>query len=289
MKKIYTEKRLKAVINSFLGEHKDTPFEAAVLITRMNRDLIDQAVELLSDAQANVRETACFIMGTQADVSDKAQLYCSEKFIEGVRLIENLLASDRKYSVRAVAANALGRIGLASTLPSLIKAASERSCNVRFAVAYALGSFYDWDDDLFTYKPAVTETLLKLMDDADEDVRDWATFGIHQGEHDTPETRARLWRALEDIDGDVRGEAAAALAKFNDRTFIPRLDELLRNDGPISPCYFEAAEEFGDPTLLPAVLVGAERWRKTLAEGEEMHYCIVSAIEVLTGRVAGSD
>ena len=46
------------------------------------------------------------------------------------------------------------------------------------------------------------------MDDEDEDVRDWATFSIHQGGHDTPEVRARLWEALDDPFSNVRAEAA---------------------------------------------------------------------------------
>lgn len=119
------------------------------------------------------------------------------------------------------------------------------------------------------------------MDDPDEEVRDWATFGIHQGEHDTPETRARLWRALDDPNVDVRGEAAAGLAKFGDRSLIPRLDRVLREDLDMASCYFEAAEELGDPVLLPAVLAAAARWEKAMEPGEELHSMITSAIEVL--------
>jgi hypothetical protein len=124
--------------------------------------------------------------------------------------------------------------------------------------------------------------LLALARDSDEDVRDWAVFGLHQGYHDTPEVRACFWRALDDPNPDVRGEAAEGLAKFDDRSFIPRLDRLLREDEGLSPCYFEAAREFGDPALLPAVLEGERRWREDMEEGEELHCFITWAIEKLS-------
>jgi hypothetical protein len=116
--------------------------------------------------------------------------------------------------------------------------------------------------------------------------RDWATFAIHQGGHDTPEVRTRLWRALDDPCPEVRGEAAWSLGIFGERSLIPRLETLLREDRAISPNYFEAAEALGDPSLLPAVLEGAERWRRTMEGGEELHFCISSAIEALEEAVA---
>jgi hypothetical protein len=79
----------------------------------------------------------------------------------------------------------------------------------------------------------------------------------------------------------VRGEAAAGLAKFGDRSLIPRLDQLLREDPALHSCFFEAAEELGDPCLLPAVLEGAERRRQGIYKGEKLHPIITSAIEAL--------
>ena len=125
------------------------------------------------------------------------------------------------------------------------------------------------------------------MQDRDDEVRNWATFGLHQGEHNTPEARESLWRALDDPYPDVVGEAAAGLALFGDRTFIPKLNELLRTGEYLSPCYFEAAAEFNDPQLLGAVEFSAKRWKKTLKRGERLPSSIISAIELL--RTAGND
>src|SRR5207249_2260708 len=92
---------------------------------------------------------------------------------------------------------------------------------------------------------------------------------------------ARLWQALDDPNRNVRGEASEGLARFGDRSLIPRLEVLLREDEPISPCYFEASRELRDPCLLPAVLAGAERWREGMQEGEQLHSMITWAIEAL--------
>src|SRR5205823_38617 len=135
-------------------------------------------------------------------------------------VLVRLLEDDEAPEVRASAAAALGFQKVASTLPALCRAASDPSADVRFDVAFALGCFdeSDWENPrAATHRPEVERTLLRLMDDRDVAVRDWATFAMHQGDHDTPAVRARLWRALDDPDPEVRGEAVTALAEFGDR------------------------------------------------------------------------
>ncbi|MFN3648186.1 MAG: HEAT repeat domain-containing protein [Armatimonadota bacterium] len=199
-------------------------------------------------------------------------------------LLVQLLQSDPTEEVRAAAAYALGHQAVPSTIPALCRAAFDPSEEIRHGVAFALGSFYEsgWEDpEAAAYRGQVCQTLLRLMDDPADDVRDWATFGLHQGGHDTPEVRRRLWEALDDPNPDVRGEAAEGLALLGDPDLAPRLDELLRNDPQISPCYFIAAEELGDPGLLPAVLRAAERWRRLDDEREGFDSYIASAIQAL--------
>ncbi|MCX6381473.1 MAG: HEAT repeat domain-containing protein [Armatimonadetes bacterium] len=147
-------------------------------------------------------------------------------------------------------------------------------------MAFILGG-WDWEGACIQYREEVIRVLLKLMDDPDDDVRDWATFRAYNGGLDTPETRARLWKALEDTNCDVRGEAAQGLAQFGDSSFIPVLERMLWEDEDLSPCYFLAAEEFGDPALLPAVIAASERW---LAEGHEMTWFIEPTIKALRER-----
>ena len=55
--------------------------------------------------------------------------------------------------------------------------------------------------------------LLRLTEDTDDDVRDWATFGLDvQGGADSAEIRDALFRKLTDRNADVREEAMAGLA-----------------------------------------------------------------------------
>jgi hypothetical protein len=209
------------------------------------------------------------------------------RYIEALPILLRLLETDPEAEVRGAAAAALGFHADLKTIPNLRRAAADPSEEVRYHVAFSVGSFYgcDWTEADALYKAEAQEILLRLMDDPDEDVRDWATFGIHQGEHDTPEARASLWKALDDPNADVRGEAAEGLALFGDQSFIPRLDSLLREDADPSPLYFVAAKEFADPVLSSAVEIGAERWRAM--QDREMHPYVLSALEAL--RTVSSD
>lgn len=54
---------------------------------------------------------------------------------------------------------------------------------------------------------------MELTQDTDEDVRDWATFGLGVfGQLDSPEIREALVTRLSDTNADVRAEALAGLA-----------------------------------------------------------------------------
>lgn len=96
--------------------------------------------------------------------------------------------------------------------------------------------------------------LLGAFDDPDDDVRDWAVFGLGvQLDVDTPEIREALYRMLGDTgEADAAGEAAVALAKRGD----PRILDVLLTalaDPEVGNLYVEAAAELGDPRLLPVL------------------------------------
>jgi len=114
----------------------------------------------------------------------------------------------------------LGHLDDARAVPVVAKFSSDPRPEVRYTVACALGSF---PNDALSIK-----TLLVLMDDDDEDVRDWATFGVGVlGDQDSDELRDALYRRLEDSNPDARGEAVIGLAKRNDLRVLPKLIELL--------------------------------------------------------------
>lgn len=71
------------------------------------------------------------------------------------------------------------------------------NADVRFAVASALGNFAN--------DKRAADALVTLTQDSDEDVCDWATFGLGiLGELDSDEIREALWRRMGDPNRNVR-------------------------------------------------------------------------------------
>lgn len=134
------------------------------------------------------------------------------------------------------AIQALGHIRDSLAVPIVIEHRLHSDPNVRFAVACTLGSFAD--------DPRVVAPLLELMQDADDDVRDWATFGLGvQGKLNTQEIRDALCQRIDDSDVDVREEALMGLSKRKDqRALLTILAEL--NKPEVSYRVIEAADAF---------------------------------------------
>jgi HEAT repeats len=92
---------------------------------------------------------------------------------------------------------------------------------IRFAVACALGSFPNDERSV--------KALLLLSEDTDEEVRDWATFGLGVlGDMDSREIRDALARRLDDSNADACEEAMVGLGKRRDEHVLPGLMNALR-------------------------------------------------------------
>ncbi len=90
--------------------------------------------------------------------------------------------------------------------------------------------------------------LRELSADEDEDVRNWATFGIgrmHEG--DDPATREALIARVEDPHDETRGEAIWGLAFRHDERVLPHLVRELAvlDEFEVWPLMDEAAELMG--------------------------------------------
>lgn len=273
------ENTLEEWVTQLLDDDEDRRYKAAFALQRLGRPALERALELTHDPRPRMREMACCVLGRVLERPPVEGESWPAALPDGVPRLLELLQTDPNDEVRAGAAAGLGHQEAIAALPALCRAALDPSEDVRFDVAAALGCFgaWNWEDpEAAIHQDLVCQTLLRLMDDPDDDVRDWATFGMHQGGHDTPEVRARFWKALDDPNPDVRGEASAGLALLRDPHLAPRLEDLLRSDPDLSPCYFLAAEELGDLCLLPALLEAAERWRSM---GEEPNACIAGVVE----------
>jgi HEAT repeats len=107
-----------------------------------------------------------------------------------------------------------------------------------FSAAYSLGGL---DEDL------AIDQLIILSSDPDDDVRNWATFGLgDMTECDTPELREALVERLEDTHEECRHEAILGLAKRHDGRVKPALLKALQSK-KVWRMAIDAAKELADP------------------------------------------
>ncbi len=139
---------------------------------------------------------------------------------ESYLLVTKMLENEQDPMVLDSAISALGHLYEAEAAPLILRYQDHPDRDVRFAVAFALGCFPN--------DPQSVRGLLKLTSDADEDVRDWAVFGLGvQGDVDSPEIREALLRCLDDANENAREEAALGLGKRHDQRLVPKLLAML--------------------------------------------------------------
>lgn len=150
--------------------------------------------------------------------------------------VSNLLLREKESLPLLSALHALGHIGNALAVPLVMEHRFHASADVRRAVASALGNFAS--------EQRAVGALMSLMQDSDEDVRDWATFGLGvQCELNSEEIRGALWQRMTDPSRNVREESLVGLSKRQDKRAIPELIAEL-NQLEISDRVIEATESF---------------------------------------------
>ncbi|HYP34038.1 MAG TPA: HEAT repeat domain-containing protein, partial [Burkholderiaceae bacterium] len=163
--------------------------------------------------------------------------------------------SDPNVGVQQAAIFGLGHRPAPAALPLLIGLLEHADSRIRVALARTLGSYAEVD---------ATASLMRLARDRDDDVRDWATFGIGAlRDTDDEAVRALLWTNAHDPDRDVRGEAVVGLARRGDPRVVDLLKERL-NGGDCRGYELEAVQEMPRPELLEplqTLLADAERTR----------------------------
>ncbi len=150
---------------------------------------------------------------------------------------------DAHLQVQAAALAGLGHRPLADALPRLLDFAEHPSAELRWHLTVTLDSYP---------QPASISALLRLAQDADARVRDWATFGLGSlHDADTPAIRDLLARNLGDPDSNVRAEAVAGLVRRGDPRAAEYLLTHLNDDS--GTLDFRMAEQLAEPALLPAL------------------------------------
>lgn len=158
---------------------------------------------------------------------------------ESVGPVLSVLRRAGDIETRRWAITALGQIGDERAALDVLRYVADPEPSMRLTVAMALPGFRK--------TPDVLTALIGLTRDSDEDVRDWAVFGLMNSfDEDTPEIRQAFLDRLDDPNATVRGQALLGLAR---RRVPGTLDAITREfERPeIHPDAVEAASEFGDP------------------------------------------
>lgn len=152
---------------------------------------------------------------------------------ESYPLIESFLFGNPSTELKGSAIIALSHLENPAAIPLICSFRGDPDAEIRLSVDHALGSFAN--------DPQAVDALLELMHDEDEQVRNWATFGLGVlGDADSPTIREALLKRLSDSFPDAREEAMSALAKRKDLRVLPVLTELLQAE-TMSDCTEEAA------------------------------------------------
>lgn len=190
--------------------------------------VFERAATMCRSSEPRRRSAGAEILGQLPDVAREA-----------LSLLETLLDDDDGDVVAAaVLAFAHQREMLA--LEQLIALTVHGDAKVRWALVTALeGAVAD---------ERAERALLRLMADADPDVRDRATFAIGSlSETDTPRVRAALAERLLDESTSVAREAALGLARRHDARAIPFIARAVElADDEIE----EAVDEITSPAML---------------------------------------
>lgn len=187
-------------------------------------------------------------------------VYTKSKLVfaaDSQKLIRPMLRDSHTEVVRT-AIYALGHLDDPQRSKRISRFATHRNPDLRYAVAFALGG---------DPRPLSVRTLIRLMEDRDRDVRNWATFGLgalgDPKKADTPRIREALIKRLDDTYLDAHGEAMVGLAIRKDARVIDVIQRELRGKNP-STFALDAAYEFGNPVFYPAL---RKHWRGIKSHG----------------------
>ncbi|NLX11974.1 MAG: hypothetical protein GXY36_20190 [Chloroflexi bacterium] len=230
-----TDELIKAALDDL---ESDTAQRAiGVLHYRGSEEVFEAAQGLCASERPLERELGVRILGTLG--------WDTPTFVdESVQiLIERL--QDQDEEVIAAAAKSLGDRNHPKAIPYLLKLIDHPNPSIRSGVVWGLSGH---DNEM------AIKGLIILSQDEDDDIRNWATFGLGDlTEVNIPELRAALIDRLNDNIPEVRGEALLGLARRKDERVIqPIIREL---EGKFEGIWaLEAAAILANPILYPYLL-----------------------------------
>jgi HEAT repeat protein len=204
-------------------------------------DVLKAAIGLLRGPEVRERTLGADILGRLIGIEPDLRT-------EILRALMEAIAAERAGSPLASMVAALGHVGDAGALGVVFPLAMHPSAEVRLAAAFAVATI--------SPQPLVPEArgaLIRLSQDDDPEVRDWATFGLGTlSSADGPDVRAALLARAEDPYHETRAEALFGLAVRRDPRAVPHLIRALQSP-LVGGLEVDAAAAAADPRLLPAL------------------------------------
>lgn len=216
----------------------------AELQRRGTASIGDRALDLLADARPEARALGADVLG---------------QFAAGTSLAPLLALAQEEVDplVLDSVVGALGQLGDEAALPTVLAAAADGSYRVRSAAAKALPRLAG--ESTPTVNDPLVMALIALAVDEDQEVRNWAAFGLgSQLDVDGLAIKDVLRRLLDDADEDTRAEAMVGLARRKDPGVIPVVAAALEAEA-VGRLAVAAAEFLASPALL-AGLRGLAGW-----------------------------
>lgn len=211
-----------------------------VLESSEERDVLETALKLSLSEIALERELAVLILMRTPGLTFKE---------ETVAAITTMLTTETEDAVLAALAYAVSHLDIDDCSEFLARVAQSQNASTRYAAAYGLGGRLD--DDL------AVKTLITLSQDSDDDIRDWATFGLYNGLEQQPyirdDIREALFANIDDAHEETRYEAIQGLAICKDPRVLEPLIAALELD-EVWNSALEAAIAIAHPALYPALV-----------------------------------
>jgi HEAT repeat protein len=164
---------------------------------------------------------------------------------------------DARPEVRRGAAFALGKCGLANTVPPLVRALGDTDARVREAAAYAIGEIVAEPKDPALWAEAGDALRKMLKEDKDAGARRSAACAVGNFGPVAAEARPELEQALDHADARVRQNAAWALGRLKDKAGASGAEGLAKaladSDPAVRRDAAAALAEVGRPTASPAL------------------------------------
>jgi HEAT repeat protein len=234
-----------AVRSAKTGNNDQLSATVGSLRQRGTLEVLQAASDLCRSADAHERFVGASVL---AQLGAPEIPFARERF----EVLSDLISTEKQASVLGAAATAIGQLNLRRAFPILLRLQQHPNPEVRFGVVTGL---------LSSTAPEAIQTLIDLSTDKNNDIRNWATFGLGSLiDSDTPAIREALLARVEDEVAEIRGEALVGLASRRDSRAIPFIVKEL-SSASVTSLAVEAAAEAADQTLVPALLKLAPRWK----------------------------